>query len=357
MASLLSSYTNSRDNNFNLVRFIAASLVLFGHCYPLSGTHGEPLGQFGISFGHLAVDIFFITSGFLVTRSLVIRQDLISFATARALRIFPALIVAVLFSVFVVGLYFTTLPAQEYLIHSAIYTYLFNNTTLVLQPTAFALPYVFDTNPYKQSVNGSLWTLPWEMNMYILLAMLGSLVFIKPSFFSLRVFKWIMVGIAVLSFPIYVINYIGHFSTLPFLTMGTHFLTTFFMGATLFVFQDKIYLSKRLFGICLLLIFYSANYKFIFFPMYNLLLGYLVLYLAYIPSGFIRNFNKLGDYSYGIYIYAFPIQQSVAASIPNVSIATMFVYSFSITLMLAIFSWHFIEKPALKFKSIKYVTH
>ncbi len=119
----------------------------------------------------------------------------------------------------------------------------------------------------------------------------------------------------------------------------------------LFIFQDKIYLSKRLFGICLLLIFYTANYKPIFFPLYNLLLGYIVLYLAYIPTGFIRNFNKLGDYSYGVYIYAFPIQQSVAALIPNISVATMFMYSFSITLIFAICSWHFIEKPALKLKS------
>jgi peptidoglycan/LPS O-acetylase OafA/YrhL len=350
LASLLSSYTDSRDNNFNLIRFIAASLVLFGHCYPLSGISQEPLSQYGISLGHLSVDVFFITSGFLVTRSLVIRQDLISFAMARILRIFPALIVAVLFSVFVVGLYFTTLPAQEYLTHSAIYTYLFNNTTLVLQPTAFALPYVFDTNPYKQSVNGSLWTLPWEMNMYVLLAMLGSLVFIKPSFFSLRVFKWILVGIVGISFPLYVVNYIGLFSTIPFFTMGTHFLTTFFMGAILFVFQDRIYLSKRLFGICLLLIFYTASYKSIFFPVYNLVLGYIVLYLAYVPNGFIRNFNKLGDYSYGVYIYAFPIQQSIIALIPNISVMTFFVYSFSITLIFAIFSWHFIEKPALKLK-------
>lgn len=352
MATLLSEYTNSRDNNFNLIRFLAASMVLFGHSYPLSGTHGEPLGQLGLSFGHLAVDIFFITSGFLVTRSLVLRQDLVSFATARALRIFPALIVAVLFCVFVVGLYFTTLPVQEYLQHSAIYTYLFNNTTLILQPMAFALPYVFDTNPYKQSVNGSLWTLPWEINMYILLAMLGSLVFIKPNFFNLREFKWIIVGIVVIAFPLYIINYLGHFSNLPFFTMGTHFITVFFMGAILFIFQDKIYLSKRLFGICLLLLFYGSSSKFIFFPIYNLLLGYVILYLAYVPTGFIRNFNKLGDYSYGVYIYAFPIQQSVAALIPNVSMATMFIYSFAITLMFAIASWHFVEKPALKLKPI-----
>jgi peptidoglycan/LPS O-acetylase OafA/YrhL len=242
------------------------------------------------------------------------------------------------------------MPVQEYLTHSAIYTYLFNNTTLIFQPTAFALPYVFDANPYKPSVNGSLWTLSWEINMYILLGMLGSLVFIKPSFLSLKIFKWIIIGIVVISFPLYVVNHLVNFSEMPFFRAGVRFLTLFFIGAILFIFQDKVYLSKRLFGICLLLLFYCANYKFIYFPMYNLLLGYIVLYVAYIPSGFIRNFNKLGDYSYGVYIYAFPIQQSVAALIPNVSVVTMVIYSFLITLMFAICSWHLIEKPALKLK-------
>lgn len=351
MATLLSDYTDSRDNNFNLIRFFAASLVLFGHCYPLSGTHPEPLAQYGLSLGHLAVDIFFITSGFLVTRSLVIRQDLVSFAFARALRIFPALIIAVVFSVFVVGLFFTSLPAQEFISHPAVHAYLFNNITLILQPTAFLLPGVFESNPYKGSVNGSLWTLPWEVNMYILLAILGSLVFIKPSFVSLRMFKWIVVGIVLICLPLYASNYLLHFSNTPFLNAGVHFMTTFFVGATLFVFQKHIFLSKRVFGICILLLFYTANYKFAFFPAYNLVLGYLVLYLAYVPGGFIRRFNQLGDYSYGIYIYAFPVQQSVAALMPGINVVTLLAYSFLITLLLAVLSWHLIEKPALRLKA------
>ena len=351
MASLLSSYTDSRDNNFNLIRFLAASSVLFGHCYPLSGIPQEPLSQYGISLGHLSVDVFFITSGFLVTRSLVIRQDLVSFVMARILRIFPALIVAVLFSVFVVGLYFTTLPAQEYLNHPAIYTYLFNNITLILKPLAYILPNVFETNPYKHAVNGSLWTLPGEMMMYISLGVLGSLVFIKPALISLRVFKIALISIVMICLPLFVLNHLLNISNQPIFTVGTRFLTMFFMGASFFIFKEHILLSKRLFIIAILLILYTANNKLIFFPVYNLLLGYMVLYLAYIPNGFIRNFNKLGDYSYGVYIYAFPIQQSIAALIPNINVITLFVYSFSITLLLSIFSWHFIEKPALKRKA------
>ena len=76
--------------------------------------------------------------------------------------------------------------------------------------------------------------------------------------------------------------------------------------------------------------------------------------LAYIPSGAIRGFNKYGDYSYGMYIYAFPIQQSVAALIPGISVLAMIVISFIITFILAFISWHVVEKKMLKYKD-KYV--
>jgi peptidoglycan/LPS O-acetylase OafA/YrhL len=90
--------------------------------------------------------------------------------------------------------------------------------------------------------------------------------------------------------------------------------------------------------------------KQMFFVGYSILLPYLVFYIAYIPGGRIRNFNKAGDYSYGIYIYAFPVQQSIAELIPNISVFGMVCLSFIITFILAYFSWHFVEKKFLKMK-------
>lgn len=78
----------------------------------------------------------------------------------------------------------------------------------------------------------------------------------------------------------------------------------------------------------------------------------MVFYLAYVPSGNIRNFNKVGDYSYGIYIYAFPVQQSIAALVANVTVATMVILSFVVTLFLSILSWQLVEKKFLKMKDI-----
>ena len=182
MGSLLASHTNSRDNNFNLLRFLAASLVLFAHNYPLTATHGEPLFG-GLKLGHVAVDIFFITSGLLVTRSLLTRGNVAAFAWARFVRIYPALILAVLLCAFPLGLFFTTQATGEYLKDGQVLRFVVKNASLVLGSIAYNLPGVFADNPYPKAVNGSLWTLPWEIRMYALLGImgLGSLFLPKQS--------------------------------------------------------------------------------------------------------------------------------------------------------------------------------
>ena len=77
---------------------------------------------------------------------------------------------------------------------------------------------------------------------------------------------------------------------------------------------------------------------------------YFVLGLAYLPRGPIRSFNRLGDYSYGLYIYAFPVQQSLVARFPELTPGPLFLAAFAVTLVLAILSWHLIENPALGIK-------
>ena len=114
--STLGSAARGRDNNFNVVRFIAAGLVLVSHSWPLTGTPGEPLERIaGFSLGHLGVDMFFVVSGFLVTGSLFARNSLRSFLRARALRIFPALVVCAFGTAFGIGPLVTHLPVARYL--------------------------------------------------------------------------------------------------------------------------------------------------------------------------------------------------------------------------------------------------
>jgi len=117
-----------RNNNFNLIRFIAASLVLYSHSFPLAGVDGEPFRKYtGLSAGEMAVDVFFITSGFLIANSFFRRNSIISFVWARVLRIYPALFVAMIFCVLVVGLFFTKDAWSVYLLSAETHKYFIKN--------------------------------------------------------------------------------------------------------------------------------------------------------------------------------------------------------------------------------------
>ena len=350
MRALLSTYTNNRDNNFNLLRFIAASLVLFTHSFPLALGSGavEPLsGILGMTMGSIAVDIFFVTSGFLIAGSFFNRKNIIAFIWARILRIYPALIVAILFCVFVVGLFFTENALPDYLSDSQTYKFLKRNMTL-FWGVKYHLPGVFAENPYQDVVNGSLWTLPYEVKMYALLALTGSVLISFQKRFNKSILKAFFLIIVVIAIMANIINHFYSFTSVYFI----HLFSMFFAGTVFYLYRDKIYLSSVVFFIILigLLFLLTIACKDLFFILYCVVFPYLVFYLAYVPSGRIRSFNKVGDYSYGIYIYAFPVQQSVAALLPGVSVASMILLSFVFTLMLSFLSWHLIEKKFLKMK-------
>jgi len=346
MSRMLSKYTNSRDNNFNLIRFIAASLVLYSHSFPLSGIPGEPfLKYLGISGGAIAVDVFFISSGFLIASSFFKRKNIGSFIWSRILRIYPALIIAVLFCIFIVGLFFTKEGWSSYLDNPITHKYFFKNITLFFG-VEYALPSVFNENPYKNAVNGSLWTLPHEVKMYAYLASIGVILSYLKKITGYELIKISFLIIAICSI---VIEFLNHFNP-PSQGESFRLFSMFFTGVAFYLWRDNIFMSLKIFTILLTILIVSLVSNEMFFIVYTILLPYLTLYIAYIPGGRIRSFNKFGDYSYGIYIYAFPVQQAVAAAIPNISLITMVSISFIITFVLSFLSWHFIEKRFLKMK-------
>lgn len=352
MAKNLSHYTENRDNNFNLIRFIAASLVLFSHSFALvfGAGEAEPMhSTLGITWGSIAVDIFFVTSGFLIAGSYFSRNNLIAFVWARVLRIYPALFVAILFCVFGIGISFTQLSLQEYLSDSQTYKYLVKGMLLFFG-VEHTLPGVFLDLPYTAAVNGSLWTLPYEVKMYAILALILTLIAYlnrSVSFFSIR---YTLLFIGVLSLISHIANQFYPFLSDKFVRL----FSMFFIGSAFYVWQEKIKLSHTIILIGLPVLLLSATNKDLFFITYCLLLPFLIFYLAYVPSGFIRKFNSCGDYSYGIYIYAFPIQQASIALLPDISVSGMIFLSFAVTLILAILSWHLIEKKFIAMKG-KYV--
>lgn len=347
MATALAQYAVGRDNNFNLIRFVAATLVLWSHSFPLSGRgDDEPLlHAVGMSWGTAAVDVFFVTSGFLIARSFFERRSLIGFFWARILRIYPGLVVAVLFSALVVGAIFTTHGLAAYLTAPETRAYILANSYL-LSGIHYALPGVFTDNPYPDAVNGSLWTLPYEVKLYIRLALAGLILAALQRYLGRSLLGPIFLLGALVAMALN-LGYQLQGETSEHLVRFSAF---FFAGTAFYLYRDRVVLSSPLFVALAAALILSALERDLFVIVYSLSLPYLILYLAYVPSGLVRDFNRLGDYSYGIYIYAFPVQQSVASMAPQMPVYALSGIAFAITLVLASLSWHIVEKRCLGMK-------
>lgn len=252
---------------------------------------------------------------------------------------------AIIFCVFVVGLFFTTNTISGYLFDPQTLKFFRRNVTL-FSGVKYELPGVFAINPYANAVNGSLWTLPYEIKMYTYLGIIAFTLIYVQKWLGKRSLFITFLSIAVVSVAANIVNHFILFTPVEFLQL----FSMFFVGAVFYIFRDYIFLSSRIFLVALVVLLLSTINKDLFFVIYSVLLPYLVFYIAYIPAGSIRKYNNDGDYSYGMYIYAFPVQQSIVAIIPNVSTTNMMAIAFGITLILVIFSWHFIEKKFLKMK-------
>ncbi|MCW8155785.1 acyltransferase [Stutzerimonas stutzeri] len=333
---------HARENNFDFLRFFAAALVLFAHSYPLVGRReDEPLTLLTgyEKGGSIAVGVFFVMSGYLIASSWLASSSPKSFLIKRALRIFPALIVAVLLSAFVIGPLVTQFDLARYLAADGTWTYLQN----ILLVTRYELPGVFTGNIYPDVVNGSLWTLPLEVLMYIGVMILGLTGFLKR--------RLIFLPIAVLA--------VGHFWLLGKLGIESYFIKNIFKlgllyysGSALFLYRDDI--PWRGWIAALLFAALVATFRTDIGPLvYFIALPYLVLYLAYAPLPLISRFGKYGDFSYGLYIYAFPFQQlTIYLFGPQVGVLGLTLIAFVPTLILAALSWHLIEAPAMKLKRL-----
>lgn len=343
----LSDVCESRDNNFNLIRVIAATAVLLSHSFPLSSAAlDDPLiDLIGMSAGNIAVDVFFLSSGFLVTRSLLMSSSIKAFLRARALRIYPALWVMLLLTIFILGPLITESKTIDYFTDPMTWKYLYRNATMLL-PAKYELPGLFLENPYGRAVNGSLWTLPFEIKLYILLAILMR-GFTRKSVRNLHLFKKTTVALACILIGFQILDHFMKFDDGDALRLSGFF----FSGGAFYLLRNRITLSHQSMyllaaGLGLSL---AVNHSF-FFVTYSLCFTWFVLHLVYLPKGIVRKYNRLGDYSYGIYIYAFPVQQLLISIFPELSTLKFTIYSLTITIALAIFSWHQIEKSVLRLK-------
>jgi peptidoglycan/LPS O-acetylase OafA/YrhL len=342
MGQGLSSDTSPKHhNNFDLLRLIGALLVFYSHSKPqynlpepllINSDVHEP-----INYGTLGVSIFFAISGYLVTQSWFRSDNSKQFAKKRLLRIYPGMIASFLVVSLLIGSVMTELPLGEYLINLIIMLPDFVLGIIVFYMPN--LPGVFSHSSSHGAVNISLWTLLYEFFCYFLIWLFG---------FKLNLHK---------SLPIMLVLFLLVFFEHIFLP-GTSFywlkylhIATFMLGGCFYLWQGKIPMNHLL-GIASAAILLSL---FIFniycLPAYLLTVTYLVFYIALKLPHF-GNVAKYGDFSYGVYLYSFPLEQSFAELYHwNIPLYPFyFASSLATTFAFAAFSWHVVEKQALKLK-------
>ncbi len=340
----LSDYAVGRDNNFTLLRLSAAMTVLFAHSIAVLGLPPEReffFNRVGFSLGEMGLDMLFVTSGFLVTASLVSRQDLIGYLWARALRVYPGMWVMLVLTVFVLAPAVTTLPLADYFTSPKTWEY-FRKCATLISGVRYSLPGVFESVPLKNEFNGSLWTMPVEVRMYLYLAAIWLALAVTPAL-RLKVMRFILPLSAAALLTILLRGRLTSGSV-----NGANIRVFMFLyGSSLYLWRDRMPMSPALLvGLLAGLVLASFD-RTVFFVAYAVSLAPLVLHLAYVPGGRIRSFNDWGDYSYGVYIYAFPIQQTLAYLFPDMSLGAMMASSALVSIAIAIPSWKLIEERAL----------
>ena len=351
MTGTIGQKARGRDNNFNLVRLLAAGCVLASHSWPLSGTPGEPFERFaGFSLGHFGVDIFFVVSGFLVTGSLFSRGTLAAFVRARALRIFPALTVNAFGTALVIGPLVTVLPLAAYFRSPVTWAYAVLNSTTWPWGVVWSLPGVFRGLPAGDAVNGALWSLPWELTMYAMLVALGALALGARRWLGPRGVRVAVLGIALLATLGHGLNEGADLSRAFRVVQGLRLVALFFTGASLQLLRDRVPLSGGAAAVALAALIAALRWQGYALVAYPLLLSYVVLWAAIVPAGAVRAYNRLGDYSYGFYLWQFPIQQWIVLTHPGISQPLLFLASLPAALAIAVASWHLVERPALALK-------
>lgn len=332
----------SRNNGFTALRLLCAFFVLFTHSYVVVGQGvREPLLHFTrtVPFSSLGVDSFFAISGFLVCGSLLRDSHPLTFLRSRILRIYPALIVVVALTVFVVGPLLSVDPAYWH--QPATWQYLWVATVYGYHEY---IPGLFAHNPLKV-VNGSLWTLPLEFTCYLLLLGLSwcralsarSVAFVIAIMLTLDLGGGFQPHDYIFQMELWRLN---------------RFAILFFGGALLAVLGERVpyhrgaALAMAVVIGALLVLVDEWRYS---YPPYFLLLPYILVTTA-------RSLKSLAwlnkwDASYGVYIYGALVQQSVFVLMPGIGPRTMTWISAPIALLCGLISWRLIEKPALSLKA------
>ncbi len=317
-------------NSFDLLRIVAAASVVMSHSWTLTGHSGVLLIRWNdrmLDLGGFAVVVFFVVSGYLVAGSWTAEPNISVFFAKRALRIFPGLAAVVILSTFILGPAVTSDSLGRYLTSGGTWNYL---GTLTLTPIRVVLPGVFPKNPVPY-VNGSLWTLPVEMICYCVLGVLGFLGVVRrrwPFLLAVVLLTAIREGLL--------------YGTSVDLQLSG-LMMFFFMASLLRTYCVRICLPGSLIALGLVVASLATGVFVVGVPG----LVYLIVYLGSRPTPIAAMLARYGDPSYGIYIYAYPIEQTLIL-LGLRSPGWLLAVALPVSVAAGYASWRLIELPVMK---------
>jgi peptidoglycan/LPS O-acetylase OafA/YrhL len=331
--------TNGQPNGFNYMRVALALGIICFHSIATTTGHDSAVWESWWR-GPLAImlPMFFSLSGFLVAGSLERSKTLFSFLGLRVLRIGPALAGEVLLSAFILGPIFTTYPLSQYF-EDALFTHYFWNMVGHIQ---YHLPGVFLENPYPLVVNGQLWTVPFELACYVSLALFALFGIVKRPV----LFLWIAIAYHLFAIP----YSIYHPAAAAGNVTGKLLVINFLVGVLFYQYRDRIPSSQLAFWLA-----FAVSLVLLSFPSADRFSPVFVTYVTVFLGMTNPRRSKLilsGDYSYGLYLYGWPLQQAFAAMAPSHRYWYLsLLVVLPIATLAAVCSWWIIEKPALSLRA------
>lgn len=340
MPLTLESILQRERNSFDLIRMLAAASVILGHSFSLHPTGGwqDPIEQvFDFTYsGSVAVDAFFFLSGIFVAASFCQSRSLLRFALMRTARILPGLAVCLIITALLVGAAVTSKSLAEYFSSGDVWHYIVKN--IQLQKLFTRLPGVFEFNHYKGSINGSLWTLPVEVRCYAMVFLFGVLGGFKRVGWSVALA--LMLATLAVVYP----DALKVFRVSEDIKLRLPLI--FSLGIMFYVNRSHIRIDWKISVVALIVAFVFRSTIFGVFAAYLFLIN-TVLVLG--STEFLRRIKLPGDYSFGIYIYGWVIQQCVAHYLPQLESYPSLVLTLPLSIVAGALSWHFIEAPSLRF--------
>jgi len=341
----ITDFLKRENNNLDLVRIMLACLVIVGHSPILNGSSYmwvDPIQHF-FKFtysGAIAVKLFFFISGLLVTNSLIIQKNPVQFITSRFFRLMPALFFVLVLTVLLVGPILTSMKVSEYFSDSGFLSYFSHN---ILFRQYLFLPGVFESNFYHKTVNGSLWSLAYEVKCYI--ALLIIFLFLKNTSKRYWNIVFLIILVGTLLHSKFSFGAITHNPDIYLL------FVSFAFGAFCAIHADKIKLNLQIVA-GMILFFYilkDTSYAQLFFIPAS---GITVLYLASIK--FVLKLRPKYDISYGVYLWGFLVQQTIFHYCGHMYVGFHCLLAIIISVLLGLITNIIIEKPFIKFGKYTY---